>query len=357
MELYLLDKNFQICGIIDDFSSLIWNRKYYDCGNFKLQYNQDLSSQFANAVYIYSKNFREIGILETFDYKKTAKGLQINRSGRFLESKISQRVISTTKTYKNQTTENIIRNLVDTFIINGASATINLTLGPANGLGTRRTMQVTGDNVMSKIYELCEEEEISIRINYDFTNNNLVFEVWQGLDRTSAQNINNYAVFSRNFENILEDKYSTDDIKYCNYAYVLGEVYDAEGTAIRTSEIVNMVGVNEERRELYVDARDIQKEEETTDSEYHQMLRQRGIDKLKENSKIEISNFKIDSISNLVYKQDFDLGDKVTYKNEDLGIIIDNRITEITESYENGKKTIDVTFGKDYNIKRIKEMI
>jgi len=29
MELLLLDKEFQICGIVDDFSSLVWNRKYY----------------------------------------------------------------------------------------------------------------------------------------------------------------------------------------------------------------------------------------------------------------------------------------------------------------------------------------
>ena len=41
MDLLLLDNNFQICGIIDDFASLVWNRKYYECGNYALQTKLD----------------------------------------------------------------------------------------------------------------------------------------------------------------------------------------------------------------------------------------------------------------------------------------------------------------------------
>ena len=52
MELLLLDKNFQICGLIDDFSSLVWNRKYYECGNFNLQIGIKYWEQFRNAMYI-----------------------------------------------------------------------------------------------------------------------------------------------------------------------------------------------------------------------------------------------------------------------------------------------------------------
>ena len=58
---------------------------------------------------------------------------------------------------------------------------------------------------------------------------------------------------------------------------------------------------------------------------------------------------------NLKYKEDFDLGDKVVYKNDDLGFSIENRIVGITEAYENGNRTIDVTFGEDYNIKKLRE--
>lgn len=55
MELLLLDKQFQICGLIDDFSSLLWNRKYYECGNFNLQTMLNYEKQFEGAKYLYSK--------------------------------------------------------------------------------------------------------------------------------------------------------------------------------------------------------------------------------------------------------------------------------------------------------------
>ena len=60
----------------------------------------------------------------------------------------------------------------------------------------------------------------------------------------------------------------------------------------------------------------------------------------------------MDPNSNLIYKTDYDLGDKVTYKNEDLEMYVENRIVEISEVFEGNSKKIDVVFGEDYNIKK-----
>ncbi len=354
MELLLLDKNFQICGLVDDFSSLVWNRKYYECGNFSLQTDIKYLNQFKNAKYVYHKDFSETGILETFNYKDTTTGVQTIFTGRFLESILAQRVIDKTQYFYNLTTEKIIRNLVSTFAINSTARVIkNLKLGQLKGLGQNRTLQMTGDNLLTKIYELCKEEELSIKARYDFDNNQIVLEVWQGLDRTDTQDKNTWAIFSRNFENILQDEYSTDTTKYCNFVYVAGE----EKAENRVIVEVNRIKENEERRELYVDARDLQKDENTTEAEYKQILTERGIEKLNENNKIETVNFNINPLANLNYKKDFDLGDKVIYKNEQLNFNIENRIIGISEVYENGNRTVDVTFGEDFNIKKIKEMI
>lgn len=367
MEIFLLDKNFKICGLIDDFSSLIWNRKYYECGNFKLHVGINYIEQFKDAKYVYSKDFVETAIIEAFDYKTTLQGVEIEFSGRFLESILSQRVIDQTQSFKNKTTEEIVRSLLNTYIINAGDRTIkNIVLGKYIGLGKVRTIQMTGDNLLEKIYELCKEDELSIKLFYDFDNEKMIFEVWNGLDRTDTQNNNSWAIFSKNFENILEDEYSTNNTKYCNFAYVKGEIEersepDEEGnvtiTKKRVDKVINRVKQGEERRELYVDARDLQKDDETSDSEYEKMLIERGNEKLNECKKIETVNFKIDPLSNLKYKEDFNLGDKVIYKNEELGFNIENRIIEVTESFENGNKTIDVTFGEDYNLKKIKELI
>ncbi|MCI9015727.1 MAG: hypothetical protein HFJ53_00955 [Clostridia bacterium] len=354
MELLLLDKNFQICGLIDDFSSLVWNRKYYECGNFNLQIGIKYWEQFRNAMYIYSKEFRETGILKTLSYKTTTQGTDIQRSGQFLESILADRAINKTQNFKNMITEDIIRSLVNTFCINAGTRSIsNLVLGERRGLGRSRTMQMTGDNLLDRIYELCKEDELSIQLWYDFDNNKMVFEVWQGLDRRDTQNINTWAIFSRNFENILEDEYSVDETQYKNFAYVAGE--DTGGNRIIVE--VDRIRQGEKRKELYVDARDLQKDENTTDAEYKEILKERGIEKLNEYNKVEIADFSIDTLANLKYKTDFDLGDKAVYKNDELGFNVENRIIGISEVYENGNMTLDVSFGNDYNIKKVKEVI
>lgn len=354
MELFLLDKDFQICGLIDDFSSLLWNRKYYECGNFNLQIGIKYWEQFKNAMYIYCKNFKETGILETLRHKTTTQGTEIQRSGRFLESMLADRVINTTQSFRNQTTEDIVRSLVNTFAINAGTRSIpKLTLGERKGLGRSRTMQITGSNLLDKIYELCKEDELSIRLWYDFDNNKLVFEVWQGLDRRDTQDENTWAIFSRNFENITQDEYSYDETKYRNFAYVAGE--DTGGNRVIVE--VDRVKKGEKRKELYVDARDLQKNEDITDAEYKEMLKERGIQKLNECNKVEIADFSIDTLANLKYKTDFDLGDKVVYKNDELDFDIENRIIGVSEVYENGNMTLDISFGNDYNIKKVKEVI
>ena len=154
----------------------------------------------------------------------------------------------------------------------------------------------------------------------------------------------------------------------------MGEVEETtgtneNGTEIKTKRrvdvIINRIKEGEDRKELYVDARDIRSEKSNDDgtktkiseAEYKEMLKERGIEKLNECNKVETANFNINSMSNLEYKKDFDLGDKVVYKNEELGFNVEKRIVAITETYENGNRTLDITFGDDYNIKKIKGVI
>ncbi len=356
MDLLLLDKNFQICGIIDDFSSLVWNRKYYECGSFTLQTKLDKYNDIKMAKYIYCKDFIETGVIEAIEIQDSNN--IVETSGRFLESILAKRVIDATKYFKNEITEDIVRGLITDLAINNATRKIDkLKLGTRQGLGINRTMQMTGDNLLTKIYELCKEDELSIRVRYDFDNDEIIAEVWQGLNRLDTQDVNTWAIFSKNFENVTDSTYNTDKTKYCNFAYVEGEVQDENGEKHRVSTTVDRIKEGEERIELYVDARDLQKDEDTTDAEYLEMLKERGIEKLNENTKVEEASFSIDPYSNLIYKTDFDLGDKVVYKNAELGFNIENRIVGVSEAYENGDRTIDITFGDTYNLKKIKEVI
>ena len=141
-----------------------------------------------------------------------------------------------------------------------------------------------------------------------------------------------------------------DDINdYRNIALVAGE---GEGH-LRKREIVGQAsGLG--RRELYVDARDLQStdtdgEEEIIipDSEYREMLRDRGLSDLAETEKIEVFNSRVDVGSNLEYKKDFDLGDIVTATEKRWGITVDTRIEEIEEVYEEDGMSIYTVFGDE----------
>jgi hypothetical protein len=50
---------------------------------------------------------------------------------------------------------------------------------------------------------------------------------------------------------------------------------------------------------------------------------------------------------NLIYKEDFDLGDLMTFKDTKTGISATARIMEIVEIYEEGVPRLRVTFGHD----------
>lgn len=75
------------------------------------------------------------------------------------------------------------------------------------------------------------------------------------------------------------------------------------------------------------------------------MLKTRGTTELESYGKNINFVSTINTNSNLKFKSDFDLGDRITCKEEKWHIQIDARITEVTETYQKGEETIEATFG------------
>ena len=76
------------------------------------------------------------------------------------------------------------------------------------------------------------------------------------------------------------------------------------------------------------------------------MLASRGNTELAAMVENYTFNSSINIRSNLRYKEDFDLGDRVTCLERRWGITINSRITEITQTFESGKTLIEATFGE-----------
>jgi hypothetical protein len=77
------------------------------------------------------------------------------------------------------------------------------------------------------------------------------------------------------------------------------------------------------------------------------MLADRGSSKLDEMREIQTFDSTVNLNSNLMYKQDFDLGDIVTCTSKKWGLTLDTRITEVIEVYEEKGPSVSVTFGNN----------
>ena len=343
IDLFILGSTFQTIDVVDDFYSLVRTRKYYECGNSELQLSIAKIASFRSGAYLYCKSFDELGLLEVVRKERDKKGAQkLIVKGRFAEAILCDRVIESGYTYSG-TPETVLRQLVTDYFITPTDmsrARSDIALGDLNGVGTQIDGQIeSGKTVYEAACDLCKPQGLSFRLSLDYLNDRLLFSVWQGLDRTSDQEINTPAVFSDDRENITSSEYEENVQDYKNFAYVVGE----GDTPITTT--VNNVLPGEARRELYVDASGVKREDGVTDAEYIALLQQTGIEKLGQYPRVASIKGDVDAQSNLIYREDYDLGDKCSYIDVADGIQCDDRITAIKEVYEKGKYEVTPTLG------------
>ena len=359
MRIIVLDENFETMGSVPLFRSLIWTRRYEKLGCFELHASREYFDLLNTGKYLYRNDADELGVIDEVNYSQDENGgREAYAKGNFAECLLMDRVIESTVMLSGNT-EDAMRNLVArtaVFPEDTDRVIRHLRLGDISRLTGTIDSQVTGDNLSEKLYEIGNTQEISHRVRFDFHTNDLVFEVWQGKDRRDSQEVNIWDIFSISFYYIRNVVYNRNGNAYRNFAYVAGA---GEGTA-RTVITVDLRNPGEERREIWVDARDIQMEDGNGSAipqeVYQALLIQRGREKLAEYRKVETVNSSIDSNANLRYKQDFDLGDYCTYINTEINVATDKRITEIMETYEGGATELTITFGTD-EISTVRQLI
>lgn len=354
MDLIVLDEKFDTLGSIPLFQTLIWTRRYEKPGCFELHGSKDYFQLLNKGRYLYRKDAAELGVIDEVNYMQDDNGARTAYAkGNFAEILLANRVVESMVTLGG-TVETAMRDLVRRTAISPTDVDRkikHLRLGDISGISGNLDMQATGDNLSDKLYEIGNTRGISHRIRYDYLTNDLAFEVWQGKDRRDSQEENSWAIFSNLFYNVRNVTYNRNGGAYKNFAYVAGEGEGAE----RVIATVDVREPGEERREIWVDARDLQQGDNSL-SAYKGQLVQRGREKLAEYRKVETVSGDVDPHANLVYKKDFDLGDYCTYVNTEIGISTDKRVTEIMETYEGGKAGLSVTFGTD-EIEEVRQLI
>ena len=338
MEVRIYDASMNFKGLIENQTSVLWNRSYFGSGSFELycpitDNNRDLL-QMGRLVWI--RGAAEAGVIESLVLEQTNIKNEITVKGRFLESYMSRRLIRPTYNIQNGRVETAMRQ-----ILSNAVAIPLVQLGTDNNFPETVSFQATYKNLLDYEIRLAKYSNIGFRFRPDFTNKTITFELYKGLDRTLQQSDRNRVIFSQGYGNINEAKYSVNDQLLKTVCYVGGQ---GEGSA-RTYVIAGddtLTGLD--RREVYINASDIQDEDLTT-AEYEAALLQRGNNELENDVLANSFECVTNADGNFVYKTHYDLGDIVTIRKENWNVATNLRLTEITEIYEYGEMKVSPTFG------------
>lgn len=336
VRIYNPQMNFQ--GLIENQTSVLWNRKYFECGEFELyapvtENNQALL-QRGNLVWI--RGAAEAGVIESLIIEQNDLKHQITAKGRFLESYMSRRLIRPVYNAQNKKVEVAMRE-----ILSNAAAIPNVQLADLQGYTETVSFQATYKNLLDYEEKLAKFANYGFRFRPDFSDKTITFEIYKGLDRTFNQVDRNRVIFSGGFNNLLEAKYTVNDQNYKTVCYVGGK---GEGSA-RTIVVAGddtLTGLD--RREVFLSATDVSDENLTT-AQYQAALLQRGNNELQSDILVSSVECTTDANSNFKYKQNYDLGDVVVIRKENWGISVDMRITEIMEIYEYGAMKVSPVFG------------
>lgn len=346
MQLFVLNNEFEIVGMIDVFASIEWVKRYNKTGDFVL----NTIATKENVEVLSKRNFiaREddemICQIEKINLMTSSEdGNEITVSGRSIEKILAQRIVwNQTNSKAGETAEMYIRRLIDENAINPTDEKRKLPklkLGELKGYTEKIDKQITGDNLLEAVMEICNTYEYGFKISMS-DEGNLVFDLYKGEDRSYKQDKNPYVIFSDDFDNIVNTEYEYDETNMTNVALVGGE---GEGKDRKYQIAGDGEGFG--RYELFVDAKDISSNDgEITVTAYNKLLVERGKEKILENTFVESYAGEVENKNTYVYKEDYNLGDIVQTENK-FGISAAPRILEVIESEnENGHKIVP-TFG------------
>ncbi|ROR28096.1 ReqiPepy6 Gp37-like protein [Mobilisporobacter senegalensis] len=334
MELYVFNQNRSLIGIVESFEYLRWTRRYSQCGSFELKAiaSPENTELLQVGNYIWKNDDEEAGLIEYLQLSQTDEE-SITVSGRFATVLLGRRIIWNTEKlngdFSTCIAQLINNNVIAPVDVDRQISNLSFT---APFLSIPVKQQVSYSNLLDKIQELCEAASVGIKTVFQPDTGHFTVTLYIG---ATSQ-----AVFSKEYENLLDQTFTKNTSNYVNTVKIGGE---GEGEDNRIFAYITN-GLGENRREAFVDAKDLRMEDFPTD--YEDTLTFRGETRLAELAMSNYFEVTINNHSNLTYKVDYDLGQVVQIISKKWGVSMTARIMEIEESYDADGQSINVTFGK-----------
>lgn len=364
------DTTFDSIGEVNQYESLIWPDKFNGFGTFELwaPITEENSQYFkkGNILWCGGDNAAVVEIVKSEIDEIGTK--TYNVKGRTLEMLLTTRIIWGTYNAVNKDASTAMYEIVNQNCVNPSNANRKipyLKLAEDLKFGGKITYQKTGGEVYDSLSTIASTYDLGFSVLFKPKTKELIFEVVEGVDRTVEQSTNDPVEFSTELEDLLSSSYYTNDQDVKNVAFVQGEGSGSSRKSVTSGE-ADSKGFG--RRELYVDARDLQstsvdengEEQNLSPTEYTQVLTQRGDDKLSECKTTETFEAQIRVFGDVQYEfgVDYKKGDKVTVRDEQLNVVVSARITEVQEEFDD-EYALVLTFGYSYPtiMQKVKQQI
>lgn len=256
-DIFVLNKNLEIIGIVDAYKSLIWSNRYNTLGDCELylEATTDALQLLQKDFYLMRDDDDMVCQIKKIQLDTDSEnGNYLTVTGYDVKKILDQRIIWSTMSCDGNL-ETFIRSMVNKSLVNpnlsarkilSPNGTAIFQLGTAAGFTEVNTEQVSYKNVGEKIREYCKKYNWGYRVV--LSGGKFLFQLYKGTDRTSE------VIFSDNYENLATTSYIEDETNLGNVALVAGQGEGADRAR-------NVSGYFEglDRYEIYVDAKDIAK--------------------------------------------------------------------------------------------------
>ena len=334
-------------GLLQNDDSIQWLENYQSPGEVKIdaQFTPDNLAMLIDGNRIYNPDTGTSARISHVDLTQTETEELIIARADLTAELLSDRVVMGTLNITN-----IEAGMYEVYRQNQRG--LPIAVGTPQGYTERAEVELTWNSVLDAHMRLADVSGLGFKVLFDPVTGAETFNVYRGVDRSNDQTADYVGYFGTDVGGIENVTVASGTTDYKNVAVVAGA---GEG-ANRTVRIVSLGNVSGEyRRELYVDARDLQREYQVatptgqydakgnpiytyetrsySDAEYNAMLDARGMEKLAEHLRTFTITCGITQ-NNILYGVDYRLGDRVPIKLPEYGIFASARIASVTMIYE-----------------------
>lgn len=341
MEIYILDRELNIVGVISTYESILWAEKVHEPGSIKAVFifTEKMNKLLQRGYLLYKTDELQPAVISRKTLKLNKYGQQTITVQGYMASRYLRQRIIWQKMVMRGTPETLMRQMVYEQVIAPKDKMRKM---PQIELGEAKNIdldviekQITYDNLQEALTNMAKTTELGYRLRLDYARKKLIFEVYKGTDRT--QGTEHPCIFTRKFKNVFTQEYNEDEGNYKNVCLVGGPGEDTNRVLVTVGS-----GSGLDRYEMFYNASGYS-EDGITAEVLQKQLRQKGLEKMSAYYIAKAFEVKI----NKAKAMKFELGDYVTCMDPQWGLKVDTQVKMIQKGYSKTEASYVITLGDD----------